>query len=363
MSEDLMALYTKFKSAMSIRNETPNDKILIIDGTNFFIRNWSVNDTRNENGELIGGAVGFIRSLGYLSGLIRPSKIIIVFDGKGGSKRRKDLNSNYKSGRGFANRTINGGEITLSDPRLVKENMLMQFSQLVTFLNTLPVKIISLDYIEADDVIAYLATKAFTENKVVIASGDNDYLQLINENICVYSPHLKTTFCSDNFLEKYGFNSKNFIWYKCLLGDNSDSVKGIKGVGKETIKLLNDFLNENVYIDPTDFLNNLNIYLINKLNNLDIKDKEQKKLYNKLNKINKLVNENTETIKLNFKLMQLLDVDISGNNKLIILKKADELAKYNFTEFKLVMAKYNYALNILNLDTWYRNSFSSLVLK
>lgn len=357
-----MTLYKQFKGAMKNKNEDPNDNVLLIDGTNFFIRNWSVNNTRNNNGDLIGGAIGFVRTLGFLSGLIRPSKIIVVFDGKGGSKRRKELNSNYKSGRAFSVRTVHGGEVALTNPKEAKENMLWQFSQLVTFLNTLPVKIISLDYIEADDVIAYLATEPFKDNKVVIASGDNDYLQLINENVCLYSPHLKKTICDTNFFEMYGFNSKNFIWYKCIIGDNSDSIKGVKGIGKETIKLINDFLTNNIYTKPEEFLTELNTYILAKLDTLDIKEKTQKSLFNKLSKLRSLINENEETIKMNFKLMQLLDVNISGNNKLIILKKANEIAKYNFSEFKLIMAKYNYALNITNIDNWYRNNFNSLVL-
>jgi len=55
----------------------------------------------SDNGNHIGGLIGFLRSLGYIIKLIRPTRVIIIFDGKGGSQKRKKLFPDYKAGRAF----------------------------------------------------------------------------------------------------------------------------------------------------------------------------------------------------------------------------------------------------------------------
>ena len=72
-------------------SETANDKVLIIDGLNTFIRCFSAIPTLNDDGAHVGGIVGFLRSIGYAIRTIRPTRTVIVFDGKGGSNRRKKV--------------------------------------------------------------------------------------------------------------------------------------------------------------------------------------------------------------------------------------------------------------------------------
>ena len=69
--------------------------MLIIDDLNTFIRVFSVIPTTNDDGTHIGGIVGFLKSIGYTINMFRPTRLIIVFDGKGGSSRRK-LYQEYK---------------------------------------------------------------------------------------------------------------------------------------------------------------------------------------------------------------------------------------------------------------------------
>ena len=85
-----------------LQSTEPNDKVLIIDGLNTFIRCFSAMPTLNDDGAHVGGIVGFLRSIGYAIKTIRPTRCVIVFDGKGGSNRRKKVFSGYK-----ANRNIN----------------------------------------------------------------------------------------------------------------------------------------------------------------------------------------------------------------------------------------------------------------
>ena len=68
-----------------------NDRVLIVDGLNTFIRSFAVNPALNEDGLHIGGMVGFMKSVRYSCDILKPSRCIIVFDGKGGSKRRRKI--------------------------------------------------------------------------------------------------------------------------------------------------------------------------------------------------------------------------------------------------------------------------------
>lgn len=354
MEEDLLAKLhqlRKLQSDSKLYNK-PNDNVLIIDGTNYFIRNWSVNPMKNSDGEFIGGAIGFLRSLGYLSGLIKPTRIIVAFDGKGGSKFRKSKFSDYKSGRAYNKKKTDYDDM---NEVAIRENMLFQSSELIRFLKLLPIKIIIMDNIEADDVIAHLSTETF-DGKVTIASSDNDFLQLIDERICIYTPTTKRIVCDQNFKDIYGFDSRNFIWYKCILGDNSDSVPNIKGVGKGSIPILYEFLNNEIYHNPNHFIEELNKYSITKDDVLD------KTNLNKLKKIIRLINENLKLFELNFEIMQLKNVSISGDKKMILNQMMNEkVNKENIHEFRSNMLKYSAMFNYNSVEGWYNKNFSTLI--
>ena len=76
-----------------------NDRVLIVDGLNTFIRSFAVNPAINDDGLHIGGLVGFLKSIRYSSDVLKPSRVIIVFDGKGGSKKRRKILPEYKGNR------------------------------------------------------------------------------------------------------------------------------------------------------------------------------------------------------------------------------------------------------------------------
>src|SRR6056300_1495070 len=76
---------------------TRNSKVLIIDGLNTFIRSWTTNPAMNEDGDHTGGVVGSLNSIGYQIRKFNPSRVVVVFDGSGGSKKRKKIFEGYKS--------------------------------------------------------------------------------------------------------------------------------------------------------------------------------------------------------------------------------------------------------------------------
>ena len=206
------------------------ERILIIDGLNLFLRNFAVLNYINPEGTHIGGLGGFLRSLGSLVKQLKPTSIYIVFDGVGSSVNRKNLLPEYKSGRSV----LRVNKTSFSSQEKENESKTDQIIHLIHYLQCLPIKILSLDGVEADDIIAFLSKELTKDkkNKAYIVSADNDFLQLVDENISMYRSVEKEFVNPKSVKEKYGVYPHNFLLYKTLMGDSSDKVGGVKGLGK-----------------------------------------------------------------------------------------------------------------------------------
>lgn len=214
-----------------------HSKILIIDGLNLFLRNFAILNFVNESGVHIGGLGGFLRSLGALIRLIQPTSTYVVFDGVGASTNRRNLLPEYKAGRGV-NRVTNWDIFENLEEE--HQSKVDQITRLAQYLKCLPVKTVAIDKVEADDIIAYIAKKLASKynSKVNIVSADKDFLQLASKNIAIYRPIEKVFYNDDTVLEKFNVLATNFTLYKTLLGDKSDGIKGITGLGeKKFVKL------------------------------------------------------------------------------------------------------------------------------
>lgn len=210
-----------------------NDHVLIVDSMNTFIRSFAMLQSMNPKGHHTGGLVGFLRSLGFLNRTIDPTRIICVFDGQASSSSRKSVDPEYKANRNI--KRITNWEI-FDDKDDEFQSMTMQMGRLVEYLQCLPLTLISIDKIEADDTISYLAQKfAGNNKKVTIVSSDKDFLQIVDENIEVYSPIKKKTYGKKEVQEEVGMIPENYLIMKSLLGDKSDNLTGIKGLGPKTL--------------------------------------------------------------------------------------------------------------------------------
>ena len=224
--------------------------ILIIDGLNTFLRSFTMINHINPDGHHIGGLTGFLKSIGYAIRMCDPTKVVIVFDGVGGSNARRNLFPDYKANRN-TNRMTNYS--IFQSKAEEQESINNQMERLIQYLKCLPVTIISIDGLEADDIIGYLAGK-FEKNeettKVTIMSADKDFLQLVSNKVEAYSPTKKKIYTPKEVLAEYGVSSTNFLNYKILLGDSSDNVPGITGLGpKKLIKLFPELTGDKVTID------------------------------------------------------------------------------------------------------------------
>lgn len=221
-----------------------NADVLLVDGTNTFIRCWAANPSMDVNGNHTGGIVGFLKSVGYAIKLLSPTRCIVIFDGVGGSFKRRQLYPEYKErrkGKIRLNRTYE----EMGTPTTEEEQMRKQYARTVDYLQIFPVNMLSIDHVEADDVIAFLATEYFKDsNKVFIMSSDKDFLQLCTGNISVYSPTKKRIYGPAEVLADYQIHPNNFVLYRAIDGDVSDNVNGIDGAGPKTIVKHFPWLNE-----------------------------------------------------------------------------------------------------------------------
>jgi DNA polymerase-1 len=325
-----------------IKQRTRNSDVLIIDGTNRFISTFCVTPTLNDNGEHVGGVSGFLTSIGYAIKLLSPTRVIIVFDGKGGSQRRRAIYPDYKAGRKPIKR-LNRQYDDMVDSAGEEKNMYYQMSILADFLTSLPVTVLSIDYIEADDVIAYLAHHVFSKSdeKVTIMSADKDFYQLINERVNVWSPVKKKVYGVQDIVNEYGIYPQNFVFYRVLEGDKSDNIDGIKGIGRKTAIKRFPMLTESTQLD----LEKLIGYATDRSNE---------------NAIYAKVVEGADKVTRNHTLMQLSEPSISGALQMRILDSVK--TKYDLNKFAFVqkLTKYSMHNSIPNHHVWVQEVFYPL---
>ena len=211
-----------------------HDKVLLIDGLNLFFRNFAMMNMVNPDGVHIGGLGGFFRSLGAMIRQTQPTSVYVVFDGAGSTANRKNLLSEYKGSRNLQRITNWDAFDSLEEEHDAKVD---QIVRVIQYLKLLPVKTTIIDKVEADDIIAVLAEKLVEKynSTCFIVSSDKDFVQLVTDKIILYRPIEKEYYTPSAVKEKYGVSPHNFILYKTLLGDNSDNIPGVKGLGSKGI--------------------------------------------------------------------------------------------------------------------------------
>lgn len=319
-----------------------NSRVLIIDGTNAFIRAFCAVPSMDDNGNHIGGMIGFLKSLGLVIRTFKPTRCIVVFDGKGGSQRRRKIFPQYKANRKPAVRLNRSYDLTTDEQE--KENMKWQLVSLIEILECLPVTILALDNVEADDVLAYLSQLVTQEGgKSIIYSTDKDFFQLAAHDVKIYNPIKKKTFSEEVILEDYGIHPKHFHFFRALNGDKSDNIGGVKGVGEATLK---KYLPE--IADPTA---EISVDMI-----------EQK--YAGVKKIPKMIQNilaNKDIVERNLILMNLHEGIMSNDAK---LKVANMFNFHTVSLDKMTLTKLLMKSKLLgsfpNYDSWLAQNFIPL---
>ena len=232
--KELFKLLDEIQEQKEVPQLKRHDRVLVIDGLNLFFRNFAMLNMVNPDGVHIGGLGGFLRSLGALIRQTQPTSVYVVFDGAGSTTNRKNLLPEYKSGRNL--QRITNWEV-FEDLNDEHDSKVDQIVRLIQYLKLLPIKTTIIDKVEADDIIAVLSQRLVDKfnSTVFVVSSDKDFVQLITDKIILYRPIEKEYYTPETVKDNFGVLAENFIIYKTLLGDNSDKIPGVKGLGEKGI--------------------------------------------------------------------------------------------------------------------------------
>ena len=214
-------------------------KIILVDGNNLLFRSYYATSysgviMKNSKGFPTNGLYGFINMMNKIIEEEKPNYILVAFDK--GKTFRHEKYAEYKAGR-----------------REMPEELKLQFPKAKEVLDAMGIKHFEIDNYEADDIIGTLAKIVDDEDEFIatIVSSDKDLLQLISKEVEVKL--LKTKgfirFDEKTFKDTYGTTPIRMIDLKALMGDASDHIQGVKGIGEKTaINLLTKYQSlDNVY--------------------------------------------------------------------------------------------------------------------
>ena len=325
-----------------------NSRVLIIDGLNTFIRCWTSIPTLNDDGDHVGGVTGTLKSIGYAIRQTEPTRVIVAFDGQGGSQTRKKIYDGYKANRAKSKLRINRAYNEMMNDEEERESMKRQYVWLMDMLNYLPVTTMIYDGVEADDTMAYITTNLLKEDEqAVIMSTDKDFLQLVNDSTIVWSPTKKKVYNTNRIKEEFGMDPNNLLLYRVLDGDSSDNIPGVYGCGIKTILKRYPEVTEERQISLDEFF---------KLTEEKVEETKGKI------KIYKDILESKDQIIMNEKLMQLKDVDISGQIKMKILDRFNEtINPLNKMDFMKILLKYKVVNNFGDFNDWLKRTFGNII--
>ncbi len=201
------------------------DRLFVIDGMAYAFRAYyAIRNLRDSTGQPVNAVFGFARILLKILRDHEPSHVVIVFDAPG-KTFRDDMYPEYKANR---------------DP--TPADLIAQFPMIDTLIEAFDIPIVRVPGVEADDVLATLARQAEEAGlETVLVSGDKDILQVVTENAKVFDPHKGDEgrwYGPAEVKERYGVPPEHVVDVLGLMGDASDNVPGVRGIGEKTARKL-----------------------------------------------------------------------------------------------------------------------------
>lgn len=192
--------------------------LVLVDGSSYLYRAFhAFPPLTNSAGEPTGAMYGVLNMLKSLISQVQPSHIAVVFDAKG-KTFRDEMFEQYKSHR----------------PPM-PDDLRKQIQPLHDIIRALGIPLLVVEGVEADDVIGTLAVQASRARKnVLISTGDKDMAQLVDDNIMLINTMNNSLLDREGVIAKYGIPPELIIDYLALMGDSSDNIPGVAGVGEKT---------------------------------------------------------------------------------------------------------------------------------
>lgn len=294
--------------------------LILIDGTAYLYRAFhALPPLTNKQGENTGAIHGFLKALFKIIEDFAPEHIGLIFDAKG-KNFRHDIYSEYK-----ANRSKMPDELSEQIPKLYEILELLGYPPII------------IDGVEADDVIGTLSRQFRKTKDVRIFSGDKDFAQLVNSSVAIINPITLETMDEVAVKKKFGIDAKHIIDYLALVGDKSDNIPGLPGVGSKTASRL-----INQYGSVENIIKNKNL----------ISGKVGETLKENIDqlKLSKILATIKEDLDLNINLKNLIKKD-TDDDKIVKIFKRLELNSLLKNELGKNNHKENHAKDSKKIDT------------
>ena len=196
--------------------------ILLIDGMYLtFSSFYSHKNMRTLKGEPTGAIYGFVARLENLINELKPEGVFVAFDSRGKGFRHK-IYHEYKAKR-----------------LLPPEELIEQLPYIKEYLDLRGINYMEVPEFEADDIIAKISKSLGQKGcQVIIFTSDKDLFQLVNDNVCIYHPKLKHKLYKKGVKDHFGVFPEQIVDYLSLVGDSSDNIPGVPGIGEKTAKKL-----------------------------------------------------------------------------------------------------------------------------
>ena len=210
---------------------------VLVDGSSYLYRAYyALPHLKNSDGEHTGAIYGVSNMLSKLLRTYNPSYLCVIFDAKG-KNFRHEIYDQYKANRSSM-------PIELSQ----------QVSPIIDLIKSLGIKILQVPDVEADDVIATLASQNYKDNiKVLISSGDKDLAQLVNSRVTLINSMDEKILDTNGVIKKFGVPPEKIFDYLVLVGDTSDNIPGVDKIGPKTaVSLLDKYDNLETIIQNID---------------------------------------------------------------------------------------------------------------
>ena len=204
---------------------------ILVDGSYYLFRTYHAlpKTMQNTQGLMTNAIRGTLNALLKVMRRYHPTHMAVCFDTKSPTFRHA-MSADYKAAR------------PPIDPELIE-----QIPYIHHLVAALGIPLLRIEGAEADDIIGTLAHRAVEKgHHVVIATGDKDMMQLVNDSVILEDSFTGKVTDSQAVVDKFGIEPKQMIDFLTLMGDSSDGIKGVPGIGKKTAK---DLLNEYGTID------------------------------------------------------------------------------------------------------------------
>lgn len=201
-------------------------RLFLVDSSSLFFRAfYAIRPLTSPSGLPVNAIYGYLSMILKLIKDERPDYLAFCYDRKEPSFR-KDIYSEYKSNRSE-----------------MPEDLQKQMPHIKKVSDLLGIKAYEVPGFEADDIIGCLSEWGLTQDLAVyIVSGDKDFAQLVKPNVFLYDTMKDTKIDAKGVVEKWGVSPEQFIDYLAIVGDTSDNIPGVKGIGpKGAIKLIEEF--------------------------------------------------------------------------------------------------------------------------